>query len=221
MRAACAPAPRSCCCMYQEPAPGPRPPSSSGLEGSTITLAGSNAHLLPSPWHSSQAPYGLLNENERGSSCGTLVPHSVQASFCEYRRSSPFTTAISTSPPASLVAVSMDASRRFSIPGFTSSRSTTTSMVWFLPLVERDLFVERPQHAVDARAHEALPRQLLQVLLVFALAPAHDRRQHHDAVFRLAAPARAAGSARWSGARSRCRTPGSAARRSTNTAARR
>ena len=51
--------------------------------GSAITLAGSKAHLLPSPWHSSQAPYGLLNENERGSSCGMLVPHSVHASFCE------------------------------------------------------------------------------------------------------------------------------------------
>ena len=51
-------------------------------------------------------------------------------------------------------------------------------------LVERDLFVERAQHAIDAGAHEALPRQLFQVLLVFALAPAHHRRQHHDAVFR-------------------------------------
>ena len=85
--------------------------------------------MLPSPWHSSQAPYGLLKENDRGSSCGMLAPHSMQASFCEYSRSSPFTTAISTSPLASLVAVSMEASRRFSMPGFTSSRSTTTSMV--------------------------------------------------------------------------------------------
>ena len=54
-----------------------------------------------------------------------------------------------------------------------------------LALVERDVFVERAQHAVDARAHEALPRQLLEVLLVFALAAAHDRRQHHDAIVRL------------------------------------
>src|SRR5690348_12983671 len=71
------------CCMYHDPALGPRPPSNSGLDGSAITLAGSKLHWLPSPWHSSHAPYGLLNENERGSSCGTLVPHSVQASFCE------------------------------------------------------------------------------------------------------------------------------------------
>src|ERR1035441_10544910 len=108
------------CCICQEPAPGPRPPSNSGLALSAITLARSKVHLLPSPWHSSQAPYGLLKENERGSNCGILAPHSVHASFCEYRRSSPLTTTISTRPPASLVAVSMDASRRFSMPGFTS-----------------------------------------------------------------------------------------------------
>jgi len=46
----------SCCCRYHDPAPGPRPPSSSGLEASAITLAGLKVHLLPSPWHSSQAP---------------------------------------------------------------------------------------------------------------------------------------------------------------------
>jgi hypothetical protein len=58
-----------------------------------------------------------------------LAPHSMHASFCEYNRSSPLTTTMSTSPLASLVAVSMEASRRFSMPGLTSSRSTTTSMV--------------------------------------------------------------------------------------------
>src|SRR5689334_5672598 len=69
------------CCINQEFPPGPRPPSRSGLEGSAITLAGSNDHVLPSPWHSSQAPYGLLKEKDRGSNWGMLVPHSVHASF--------------------------------------------------------------------------------------------------------------------------------------------
>ena len=77
------PAPRSAAACTAKPSPvrGRRP--SSGFDRSAMTFAGSNVHLLPSPWHSSHAPYGLLNENERGSSCGTLVPHSVQASFCE------------------------------------------------------------------------------------------------------------------------------------------
>src|ERR1039457_1591301 len=99
------------CCSCPEPAPAPRPPSKSGLAVSAITLAASKLHLLPSPWHSSQAPYGLLKENDRGSNCGILVPHSTHASFCEYRRSSPLTTTISTRPLGSLAAVSMDASR--------------------------------------------------------------------------------------------------------------
>ena len=43
----------------------------------------SNAQVLPSPLQFSHAPKGLLNEKERGSSCGTLAPHSGQASFCD------------------------------------------------------------------------------------------------------------------------------------------
>src|SRR5215831_13197904 len=70
-------------CMCAELAPGPSPPSSNGFEKSTTTLPGSKVHRLPRPEQVSHAPYGLLKENERGSSWGTLVPHSVQASFCE------------------------------------------------------------------------------------------------------------------------------------------
>ncbi len=114
--------------------PGPRAPSSSGFDQSEMTLAGSKSYLLPSPLHSGQAPYMLLNENERGSSTGTLMPHSGHASFDEYRCSSPPTTATCTSPLASFMANSTDCARRCSIPGFTSNRSTTSSMVWFLRL---------------------------------------------------------------------------------------
>src|SRR6185369_9053939 len=107
----------------------PSPPSSKGREGSTITFTGSNVHRFPRPLQVSHAPNGLLNENDLGSSCGTLEPQSGQASLLEYSRSGPFTTATSTKPPASLVAVTMDASSRFSISGLMSNRSTTTSMV--------------------------------------------------------------------------------------------
>ena len=94
-----------------------------------ITFAGSKSYLLPSPWHSGHAPYMLLNENERGSSWGTLMPQSGQANFSEYSCSSPPTTATSTRPPANFIARPTDISRRCSIPGFTSKRSMTTSMV--------------------------------------------------------------------------------------------
>src|SRR5229473_3804774 len=72
------------CCMCDDPAPGPSAPSSSGREGSTITLDGSKLQRLPKPLQDSHAPNGLLKENERGSSCGTLAPQFGQASFTEY-----------------------------------------------------------------------------------------------------------------------------------------
>src|SRR5512143_2170404 len=88
---------------YVELPPIPSAPSSMGFDGSTITFAGSQLQRLPSPVHVSHAPKGLLNENDRGSSCGTLEPHSGHANFCEYNRSGPSTCATRTSPSASLV----------------------------------------------------------------------------------------------------------------------
>ena len=49
-------------------------------------------------------------------------------------------------------------------------------------LVEDDLLLQRPQLAVDLRPLEALGPQLLQRLAVLALAAAHDRREHHEAL---------------------------------------
>ena len=48
-------------------------------------------------------------------------------------------------------------------------------------LVEHDLVLEQAQLAVDLGPREALGAQLLQDLAVLALAPAHERRQHHEA----------------------------------------
>ncbi len=55
-------------------------------------------------------------------------------------------------------------------------------------LVEHDLLVEPAQLAVDLDPAEALGPQLLELLAVLALAPAHDRRQHHEAGPLAAAP---------------------------------
>ena len=48
-------------------------------------------------------------------------------------------------------------------------------------LVEHDLLLELAQLAVDLHAREALGPQLLKLLAVLALAPAHDRRHDHEA----------------------------------------
>src|ERR1035441_2251835 len=100
------------CC---DAVPGPKAPSSSGFDQSAMTLAGSKSYLLPSPLHSGHAPYMLLNENERGSSTGTLMPHSGQASLDEYKCSSPPTTATCTNPLASFMANSTEDASRCSI----------------------------------------------------------------------------------------------------------
>src|SRR5215470_16832183 len=115
-----------------EPDPGPRPPSKRGRVQSVTTFAGSKSYFEPRPLQAGQAPYGELKLNERGSSCGTLMPQSGQASFSEKVNSWPPTTATVTSPDASFSEVAMDCSRREAIPCFTSNRSTTTSIVWFL-----------------------------------------------------------------------------------------
>src|SRR5215470_5830802 len=66
-----------------EPEPGPRPPSNRGRVQSTITRAGSKSYFEPRPLQAGQAPYGELKLKERGSSCGTEMPQSGQASFSE------------------------------------------------------------------------------------------------------------------------------------------
>ena len=66
-----------------EPEPGPSPPSKRGRVQSTITFDGSKSYFEPRPLHAGHAPYGELKLNERGSSCGTEMPQSLQAIFSE------------------------------------------------------------------------------------------------------------------------------------------
>src|SRR5262245_11836421 len=49
-------------------------------------------------------------------------------------------------------------------------------------LVQRDLFVERTQFAVDARAVEAARPELFNLFFELAFAAAHDRREDHHAL---------------------------------------
>src|SRR5215467_13698728 len=95
-------------CRNADPEPGPKPPSKRGFVQSTITFEGSKSYFEPRPLHAGQAPYGELKLNERGSSCGTEMPHSLQAIFSENTSSRPPTTTTVTSPLASFSAVAMD-----------------------------------------------------------------------------------------------------------------
>src|SRR6202166_4860878 len=112
-----------------EAEPGPRPPSNSGRVQSVMILAGSKSYLEPRPLQAGHAPYGELKLKERGSSCGTEIPQSGQASFSEKTWSLPPTMDTVTRPAASLRAVVIDCSSREAMPGFTNKRSMTISMV--------------------------------------------------------------------------------------------
>ena len=84
-------------------------------------------------------------------------------------------------PLESRSVVSIESVSRLRMSGFITSRSTTTSIVCLLLLVEVDLLAQFADHAVDADAREALLADLLEELRVLALAAADDRREQLDA----------------------------------------
>ena len=96
---------------------------------SGIISSSSNSILKPSPKHSGQAPNGLLKEKLRGSTSSTLMPQSGQANPSDIIKFSPSITSISTRPDVRCRTFSMESVRRFSIPSFTTRRSTTISML--------------------------------------------------------------------------------------------
>ena len=53
--------------------------------------------------------------------------------------------------------------------------------VVLVALVEHDRLLQHAHSLVDLHAREAVRAQLVQQLAVLALAPAHDRREHHEA----------------------------------------
>ena len=96
---------------------------------------------VPRPLHSGQAPNGLLNENDRGSSSSVSIGWSLGQAIRSLNFSSRpgsfagrSTRSKTTSPPARLSAVSTESVSRRLLDALTASRSTTTSMVCFFCL---------------------------------------------------------------------------------------
>ncbi len=54
-------------------------PSAMVRPGWPMMRVGSTWNRVPMPWHSGQAPYGLLNEKLRGCSSSNECPHLAQA----------------------------------------------------------------------------------------------------------------------------------------------
>ena len=153
--------------------------------GSGTISSWSASSRVPSPRQVGQAPYGELNENDRGSRSSMDSGWSFgQASCSENRRSrcgsssGRSTKSRTSTPPASPSAVSTESvSRRFAL-GLTASRSTTTSMSCFSYFFSFGGSLSDDDRAVDPGPAEALRLQLAEQLGVLALAAAHHRRQH-------------------------------------------
>ncbi len=114
--------------------PGPSPPSSSGFDQSVITFAGIK---IVTAAEAVALRTGSIHAVERKRTRLELrhADAAIRASQLlgiELLVASDYRTC--TRPPANFIANPTDISRRCSMPGFTSRRSITTSMVWFLRL---------------------------------------------------------------------------------------
>ena len=107
---------------------------------SATTSSGSTSKRVPRPSQRSHAPYGELNEKLRGASSSNERPQCVHARCSENVSVSlslvvtavvAGTISTSATPSARRSAVSSESVRRRSMPVRRTSRSTTTSMVWF------------------------------------------------------------------------------------------
>ena len=96
---------------------------------SGIIRSTSNSILYPRPKQSGQAPNGLLKEKLLGSISSILIWQSGQEKL--WLKFMIFPSIVSTirSPSARSRTVSMESDSRFSIPGLTTRRSTTISIL--------------------------------------------------------------------------------------------
>ncbi len=124
-----------------------------------------------------QAPCGELNEKMRGWSSGSETPWSGHAKFCEKSISVPSITSMTTRPSPRPAAVSIDCVSRSRRSAFMTRRSTTTSIecLNFLSSSGTPSSSTTSMPSTFARVKPSRD-QLLEDVLVLALAVAHERR---------------------------------------------
>ena len=108
-------------------------PSSTLASGFTTRRPGSKVAVRPSPLQSGQAPWGLLNENVRGLSSANEMPQVAHAKrwlkFSSPNSPSGVTHVATMLCSARRSATPIESTRRVSMPGRITMRSTSTSMV--------------------------------------------------------------------------------------------
>ena len=198
---------------------GTSAPSSIESDGSGTTSSGSISCCVPRPVQRGHAPCGALKEKIRGWSSGSETPWSGHAKFWLNSSCSPVSTrSTATSPSERPAACSIDCVKpRPQVGAHHEPVDDDLDRVLELLVESRDALLEDVLLAVDLHAREALADQILEDVLVLALAVAHDRRVDREArsLLELRAPGRR--SRRGSGRRSACRRPGSAAGRRART----
>ena len=123
-----------------------------------------------------------MKENERGSSSGTLVPHSTQASF----RRIEALFAVDHGNQHETVGQArggLDGGFEALLDAGLDEKAVDDDFDRMVAaLIEGDLVFERADHPVDACLDETLAGELFQFLAELAFAPADDGRHHEYAV---------------------------------------
>ena len=117
------------------PVHGAMAPSLMEMESSGMIRSSSTSNFVPIPEHSTHAPKGELNENERGSSSSKERLQSWHARcslyVCSFSPVLASTKSSRTRPLPKRRAVSIESVRRDLLSAFAVRRSITTSMVCF------------------------------------------------------------------------------------------
>ena len=142
--------------------------------------SGSTTSRAPRPSHVGHAPCGPLNENMRGSIGGSEMPQSTQAKRSLIQNGSSSSGLHEEAPLAELER-ELDAVGQAALDAVLEHEAVDDDVeVVDLGAVELDLVAEVDDRAVDARAHEALAPQALELELELTLAGARDGRHERE-----------------------------------------
>ena len=143
---------------------------------SGTSKSGSISCCEPRPVQRGHAPWGELKEKIRGCSSGSETPWSGHANFSLKRSVAILVDEVDRDEPFRQLSCGLDGLRKPRAQVGLHRQTIDDHLDRVLELlVERDLFLEQAQLAVDLDAREALVAQLLEDILVLALAVTDDR----------------------------------------------
>ena len=135
-------------------------------------------YLVPRPEHTTQAPYGLLNEKFLGWSSSNESPHFGQAK-CWLKLMAGTIDHVDQGEPVRQPEGRLEGLGEPALHSLLAHQSIDDDLDRVLEVpVELDVLREVPDVAVDPGPAETVLGQVLEQLLVFAFTTPDDRRQH-------------------------------------------